>query len=191
MLRETCPKFHTLAEADPGKTHKILTPLIQLLPEPELSIQILHEDKRKKKKDGGRKRGRPSLTYTFLHRGPFRLFFGNRPVFPEHKYNLVKALFQPQRPKSSEIRRRALAILTCSQGQPRPCSEWWSTSWEGCFSGLYGRRRTAMTEDLRTRRLTEGILAEVFPTRSRILGSLSSRRVWLPAYTSLQAKRQQ
>ena len=94
MLRETCPKSQILAEADPGKTHKILTPLIQLLPEPELSIQILHEDKRKKKKNGGRKRGRPSLTYTFLHRGPLRLYFGNHRVFPEHKYSLIKALFQ-------------------------------------------------------------------------------------------------
>lgn len=93
--------------------------------------------------------------------------------------------FKPPQPQSS------LALFTCSQCRPRPCSVWRSTSWGGCFSGLYGRRKTVttVTEDLRSCFLTEGIRGEVFPTQSRTLGSPSSRRVWPLACTSLQEKK--
>lgn len=93
--------------------------------------------------------------------------------------------FKPPQPQSS------LALFTCSQCRPRPCSVWRSTSWGGCFSGLYGRRKTVttVTEDLRNCFLTEGIRGEAFPTQSRTLGSPSSRRVWPLACTSLQEKK--
>ena len=47
---------------------------------------------------------------------------------------------------------------------------------------------TLTTEPPTSRPLTEGIQAAAFPTQSRTRGSLSSRRGWLRACTSLQAK---
>lgn len=92
--------------------------------------------------------------------------------------------------KAAEIQ-SSLAFFTCSRCQPWPYSAWRSTSSGGCFSGLYGTRRAAMmtTEVLKSRPLSEGILAGAFPTQSRIQGSLSSHRVWLLACISLQAKK--
>lgn len=149
--------------------------------------------KERRKKDGPWEGGRPGLNTHIVSALPFQaVLWKPWSVFRTGAQPWLGTAQNLSSGKAAEIQ-RALVLFTCSLGRPGPYSEWRSTSWGGCSSGLCGRRRAARTmpEDPRSHSLTAGIRAEVFPTQSRTQGSLSSRRVWLLACTSLQAKERQ
>lgn len=192
MVWETCPKSHKLTVADPAKTLRNTPPILHLFPPPELRVPILHEDERKEE-EGWTRIGREAwiVRTRIVSALPFQaVLWKPRSIFRTRAQPWQGTPRTLSGQSAAEIG-STLALFTCSLGQPGPYSEWRSTSWGGCSSGLCGRRRAARTmpEGPRSHSLTSGIRAEAFPSQSRTQGSLSSRRVWLLSCTSLQAKK--